>query len=184
MKAAIIKNFGDIDSIRIEEIDTPTLANNELLIKVEAAGLNPKDVLIRKGKFKRLTGSKFPQQIGFDFAGIVLNPNNSKFIKGDRVFGMLNGWKGRCCAELLNIKETELFKMPQNVSFEAASGIPLAGQTALQAIRDKAKLKPNQSICINGASGGVGTLAIQIAKIMGGNVTTISSQRNIDLCKK
>jgi NADPH:quinone reductase-like Zn-dependent oxidoreductase len=183
MKAAILEKYGDVDSIHIKEIKTPSLASDELLVKVEAAALNPKDILIRKGKFKMLSGKKFPQQIGFDFAGVVLNSNNSKLDQGDKVFGMLNGWHGRCCAEFLNIKYTELYKIPDNISFEAAAGIPLAGQTALQAIRDKGQLKPNQTICINGASGGVGTLAIQIAKIMEGKVTTISSQRNIELCK-
>jgi NADPH:quinone reductase-like Zn-dependent oxidoreductase len=183
MKIAVYEEFGGIEKIKIIKEDIPKISTSELLIKVKAAGLNPKDVLLRKGKFKRLTGTKFPQSIGFDFAGIVENPNNSSFKKGDHVFGMLNGWKGRCCAEYVNIKENELFKMPANITFEEAAGIPLAGQTALQAIKNIGNLQIGQKILINGAAGGVGTLAIQVANALGGEVTTISSSKNIDFCK-
>jgi len=91
--------------------------------------------------------------------------------------------KGRCCAEFVAVNVNELYKIPENLSFEEAAGVPLAGQTALQAIRDKGKLIKGQKICINGASGGVGTLAIQVAKELGGIITTISSDKNLDYCK-
>ena len=183
MKIAINEQFGEVDKIKIIETDLPKLLADEVLVKVQSAGLNPKDILIRKGKFKRLTGNKFPQAIGFDFAGTIENANSSKYSKGDKVFGMLNGWKGRSCAEYVNIKEHELYKMPENVSFEEASGIPLVSQTALQAIRGLGKLSRGKKILINGASGGVGTLAIQIAKELEGKVTTITSSKNLELCK-
>ena len=183
MKIAVNKQFGDTDKIEIIETELPNISKDEVLVKVKSAGLNPKDILIRKGKFKQLTGSKFPQAIGFDFSGIIEESNSNKFAKDDEVFGMLNGWKGRCCAEYVNIKETELHKKPDNISFEEAAGIPLAGQTALQAIRNIGNLKEGKNILINGASGGVGTLAIQIAKELGGVVTTISSSKNLEFCK-
>jgi len=191
MKKAINKKFGDVEAIEIIDVDKPKLATDEVLIKVMAAGLNPKDILVRKGKFKRLTGSKFPrltgskfpQGIGYDFSGIVEQANGSDFKKGDKVFGMLNGMLGRSCAEYVNVKAEELFKMPEQISFEAAAGVPLAGQTSLQAIRNLGNLESGQKILINGASGGVGTLAIQIAKEFGGVVTTISSTKNLDFCK-
>ena len=183
MKKAINKKFGDVEAIEIIDVDKPKLATDEVLIKVMAAGLNPKDILVRKGKFKRLTGSKFPQGIGYDFSGIVEQANGSDFKKGDKVFGMLNGMLGRSCAEYVNVKAEELFKMPEQISFEAAAGVPLAGQTSLQAIRNLGNLEKGQKILINGASGGVGTLAIQIAKEFGGVVTTISSTKNLDFCK-
>ena len=155
-----------------------------MLIQVKAAALNPKDILIRKGKFKIATGSKFPMRTGHDLAGIIVDSNDSKTYKnGDEVYGMINGWKARTCAEFISISEMEIYHKPSNLSFEDAAGIPLAGQTALQAIRDLCKLKTNQKILINGASGGVGTLAIQISKVLKGHVTTVSSGRNLDFCQ-
>ncbi|MBC8526589.1 MAG: NAD(P)-dependent alcohol dehydrogenase [Candidatus Cloacimonetes bacterium] len=183
MKIAINEQFGDVEKIKIIETELPKLSTDEVLIKVKSAGLNPKDVLIRKGKFKLLIGRRFPQPIGFDFSGIIEDPNKSSYKKGNKVFGMINGWRGRCCAEYVNVKEGELYKMPENISFEEAAGIPLAGQTSLQAIRDIGNLSQGKKILINGASGGVGTLAIQIAKEIGGEVTTISSSKNLEFCK-
>lgn len=183
MKIAVNKQFGDTDKIEIIKTELPNISKDEVLVKVKCAGLNPKDILIRKGKFKQLTGSKFPQAIGFDFSGIIQESNSNRFAKGDKVFGMLNGWKGKCCAEYVNIKETELHKKPDNISFEEAAGIPLAGQTALQAMRNIGNLAEGEKILINGASGGVGTLAIQIAKELGGVVTTVSSSKNLEFCK-
>ncbi len=183
MKAAMVTRYGDTDVLKIQEIEKPKLKKREVLIEVKAAALNPKDILIRKGKFKMATGNRFPKGIGYDLAGIVAESNGSYlFKKGDKLFGMINGWKGRAVAEFANVSEKELFRLPQNCSFEDAAGIPLAGQTALQAIRDLGKLKSGQLICINGASGGVGTLAIQIAKSLGGVVTAVTSFRNKDLC--
>ncbi len=183
MKKATIQKYGDLDVIKLIETETPTLTKKQVLVKVKAAALNPKDILVRKGKFKQLTGRKFPQGIGYDFAGIIEDGNGHSFKKGDKVFGMVNGMQGRCCAQFVNVDVNELYKMPDNLSFEAAAGIPLAGQTALQAIRDKGQLSKGQKICINGASGGVGTLAIQVAKELGGIITTISSDKNLAFCK-
>ena len=183
MKAARYHRYGASSVIQIEDIPLPKLNAHEVLIKVVAAGVNPKDILIRKGKFKRLDGGNFPKQLGFDVAGVVEQSSpGSAFKVGESVFGMRNGWQGQTCAEYVILAEHELYGLPKPLSFEAAAGVPLAGQTALQAIRDKGKLKPKQTICINGASGGVGTFAIQIAKALGGEVTAISSHRNIALC--
>ncbi|MFK7978440.1 MAG: NAD(P)-dependent alcohol dehydrogenase [Saprospiraceae bacterium] len=183
MQKAIIQKYGDLDVIKFIETAAPILTKKQVLVKVKAAALNPKDILVRKGKFKQLTGRKFPQGIGYDFAGTIEDGNGSSFQKGYRVFGMVNGMQGRCCAEFVNVEINELRTMPDALSFEEAAGVPLAGQTALQAIRDKGKLTKGQKICINGASGGVGTLAIQVAKALGGIVTTISSDKNLAFCK-
>lgn len=182
MKKAVNVQYGGIDSIKVIETDSPAVKRGAVLVKVEAAALNPKDILVRKGKFKRFTGNKFPQGVGYDFSGTVEDPKNSNFQKGDKFFGMVNGWRGRCCAEYVDVKATELYQMPKNISFEAAAGVPLAGQTALQAIRDQGKITQGSQILINGASGGVGTLAIQVAKALGGEVTTVSSSKNLDFC--
>lgn len=183
MKKAVMTKYGSTNVLQIIRTDSPIPKTNQVVVKVKAAALNPKDILIRKGKFKRFTGNQFPKGIGFDFAGIVEDANHSVYQKGDKVFGMLNGWKGACCAEFVAIPDNELYLMPKNISFEAAAGVPLAGQTALQAIRDLGQLQKGQKILINGASGGVGTLALQIAKDLGGIVTSVSSHRNIDLCQ-
>ncbi|MEM6380897.1 MAG: NAD(P)-dependent alcohol dehydrogenase, partial [Bacteroidota bacterium] len=164
------------------EADIPEPNINEVLVKVEAVGLNPKDILIRKGKFQRLSGKVFPQTIGFEFSGTVEASQHPNYPISSEVFGMINGWKGRCCAEFLAIPINELAKAPTNFKHETLAGIPLAGQTALQAIRDLGQLKPEQNICINGGSGGVGTIAIQIAKALGGKVVSISSKKNTDFC--
>lgn len=183
MKLAVTTKYGSFDAIEIIEAEIPKIAPGEVLVKVKGAALNPKDILIRKGKFKNFTGKKFPLTIGFDFAGIVEESNSSHYQKGDRVFGMLNGWKGGCCAEYVVVNPNEMYHIPKNISFVEAAGIPLAGQTAFQAMWELGKLKSGQTICMNGASGGVGTLAIQIAKALGGHVTTISSTKNMDFCK-
>ena len=183
MKKAINEKYGDLEVIKLVAMETPTLTTKQVLVKVKAAALNPKDILVRKGKFKQLSGRKFPQGIGYDFAGTIQNTNGHSFKEGAKVFGMVNGMKGRCCASLVAVDINELYQMPDNISVEAAAGIPLAGQTALQAIRDKGQLMKGQKICINGASGGVGTLAIQVAKELGGVITTISSDKNLDFCQ-
>lgn len=186
MRKSVNTSYGGIEVISLIEADIPKVANNEVLVKVKAAGLNPKDIMVRKGKFKLFTGRKMPQAIGFDFAGTIEDANHQHhhdYQKGDKVFGMLNGWRGGCCADYINVSVNELYIMPNNINFIEAAGIPLAGQTALQALRDIGKIKTGQSVCINGASGGVGTLAIQIAKELGAVVTTISSSQNISLCQ-
>ncbi|MEM8899890.1 MAG: NAD(P)-dependent alcohol dehydrogenase [Bacteroidota bacterium] len=182
MKKAIFETYGNTEVLKIIESEIPTLSQDEVLVRVEAAALNPKDILVRKGKFKQFTGKKFPQSIGFDFSGRIENANGSTFSEGSEVFGMVNGWNGRCCAEYINVNKHELYQKPENISFEDAAGVPLAAQTALQGIRDQGKLKSGQQILINGASGGVGTLAIQIAKALGGKVTTVSSTKNQAFC--
>lgn len=182
MKKAVFEKYGDLDVIKIIDTPKPVATKNEVIIKVKSVGLNPKDILVRKGKFKRLSGKKFPQTIAYECSGIIEDPNGSRFKKGDKVFGMVNGMKGRCCSEYVRININEIAKAAKNLSYDELAGIPLAAQTALQAIRDLGKLQKDQHICINGASGGVGTLAIQIAKELGGKITTISSRKNVDFC--
>lgn len=184
MKIVQFHTYGSPNVLQLQDASSPTLQKNELLVKVHAAAINPKDILIRKGKFKRMAGSKFPKGVGFDFAGTVANTNAHKnYPVGTPVYGMINGWNARCCAEYINVPVNELYHSPKNCNFIASASIPLAAQTALQALRDQAQLKAGQTVCINGASGGVGTLAIQIAKALNGQVTTISSHRNLDLCR-
>jgi NADPH:quinone reductase-like Zn-dependent oxidoreductase len=183
MKQAIITGFGNTEKIGFREVETPKPKKNEVLVKVVATSVNPKDTFIRKGRYKFLTGKKFPMGIGFDYSGIVEESNNSNYKKGDHVFGMINGWQGLTCAEFLVAKDNEIMPAPNNLSLANSASVPLAAQTALQALSELGKIKTGYKVCINGSSGGVGTFAIQIAKAFGAEVTALSSPANFDFCK-
>lgn len=178
MKAVVFHRYGDIDVLQIEDMPKPKIAADEVLVQVKSSAINPKDTFIRKGRFKRFTGNKFPQQTGFDFSGIVTESNLADFTVGEAVFGMLDGWHGATCAEYVAVKTNQLAPMPDNISFDEGASVPLVALTALQALRDDTNIKAGDRVCINGASGGVGTMAVQIAKIFGADVTAIASQKN------
>ncbi len=182
MKKAIIKGFGKIDQLDFIDSAIPSIKDQEVLVRVVAASVNPKDTFIRKGRYKALTGSRFPMGVGFDYAGIVEQSNIAEFQKGDVVFGMVNGWVGKTFADFVAVDKNEICHAPKNIDLTNAASIPLVAQTALQALRDIGKIKEGYHICINGASGGVGTIAIQIAKSLGATITTLTSPANFELC--
>jgi NADPH:quinone reductase-like Zn-dependent oxidoreductase len=180
MKAAIFHRYGSTDVLEIADLPKPTIRDDEILVRVRAAAINPKDTFIRKGRFQRFTGNKFPKQTGFDFAGEIeaMGSDMGDLRVGDAVFGMFDGWQGSTCAEYVKAQRHELALMPKSASFEEAAALPLTSLTALQALRDDAKLQAGAKVCINGASGGVGTMAVQIAKILGDHVTALASENN------
>ena len=182
MRAVIFNKFGDTDVLEIGDIPKPTVKANEVLVRVRAAAVNPKDTFVRKGRFQIFTGKQFPMQLGYDFAGEVSTTGDkvTGYEQGQAVFGMLDCWQGRTCAEYLAIDSANLADMPDALTFEEAASIPLAASTSLQALRDEAGIKEGDLLGINGASGGVGTMAVQIAKIYGASVTAISSSANHD----
>ena len=139
-----------------------------------------KITFIRKGRFKRFTGNSFPQFTGFDVAGEIIDSNNDNLPIGSRIFGMLDGWHGGTCAEYVLIKSSQCAIIPDSISMIDATALPLVTLTALQALRDEARITDGMSVCINGASGGVGSMAVQIAKLYGADVTAIASQTNHD----
>ena len=177
MKAVVYERFGGPEVFELREIAVPKPGPDEFLVRVRAAALNPKDILVSRGKFAWLSGKHFPRGLGYDWAGENVE-------SGERLYGMVNGWMGKTCAEFAAVKPAECAAMPPSLSFEEASALPLAAQTALQALRDLGQVKSGSQVLINGASGGVGTLAIQIAKCLGSEVTTVSSQRNLQLCRE
>jgi NADPH:quinone reductase-like Zn-dependent oxidoreductase len=183
MKAIVYNRYGKPDVLEEQEVGIPSLPPDRILIKVYAAGVNPKDCLVRKGKFKLFTKKDFPKQLGYDFAGVVAETGQGIDIvkPGDAVYGMLNGWTGTTYAEYLIAAPDELSPMPDNLTFTQAAAVPLAAQTALQALRDIGKINSSHQVCINGASGGVGTYAVQIAKTFDAQVTGICSQANVGL---
>lgn len=185
MKAAVFRKFGGAEVLEIADIESPRPGDDEVLVKVRAAAVNPKDTFIRKGRFTLFTGKRLPQQVGFDFAGEVcgIGKRVSAFREGAPVFGMLNGWHGRTCAEFVAVKQDQMAAKPESLSYEEAAALPLAASTALQALRDKAHIQAGFQVCINGASGGVGTMAVQIAKYCGASITAIGSAANHELLK-
>jgi 2-desacetyl-2-hydroxyethyl bacteriochlorophyllide A dehydrogenase len=186
MKAIQFYKFGKPDVLLYEECEKPKITSKQVLVKVHAAGINPRECMVRKGKQTWISGSKFPQKLGHDLAGEIIEiGQNVKDLKvGDSVFGMLNVWKSGTYAEFVAAKSSEVVPIPENISFEAAAAVPLAALTALQALRNCGKIKQGDVVCINGASGGVGVFAIQLAKIFGAKVIAVTSYRNIALCQE
>lgn len=185
MKAVRYARYGGPDVLEWREVPRPQPGPGEVLVRVAAAAINPKDCLVRKGRFRAFTRDRLPRGGGYDFSGTVaeLGPGVHGLSVGDRVFGMLNGWDGGSFAEYLLAPVDELAAAPATIGLEDAAGLPLAGQTALQALRDRGDLRAGQSVLINGAAGGVGTLAVQLAKSFGARVTAVCSARNADFVR-
>lgn len=185
MKAIVYRCYGGPDVLEYEDIEKPTPANDEVLVKIVAASVNPLDWHYVRGTpyFLRLMaglGAPDDTSLGVDFAGTVeaVGRDVTRFKPGDDVFGGRTG----AFAEYLTIRENSAVAMkPADVSFEQAASTPIAAVTALQALRDIGKLKPGEKVLINGASGGVGTFAVQIAKSLGAEVSGVCSTRNVEM---
>src|SRR5881628_599037 len=190
MKAIVYRNYGSPDVLRLEEIEKPTAGDDEILIKVRAAAVNPLDLLFRGTSYmvRMITGLRKPKdtRLGVDVAGQVeaVDRNVTQFKLGDAVFGTCKG----AFAEYVCTSESALVLKPDNVTFEQAASVPIAAITALQGLRlgglgDKGQIQPGQKVLINGASGGVGTFAVQIAKSFGADVTGVCSTRNVAMVR-
>jgi len=187
MKAFVYHNYGSPDVLRCEEIAKPTAGDNEVLLKVCAASVNALDWRLMRGKplFTRLMigGLRKPKvtQPGVDVAGQIeaVGRNVTQFKPGDGVFGTCRG----AFAEYTCAIENKLAPKPINSSFEEAAAVPVAAISALQGLRDKGRIQPGQKVLVDGASGGVGTFAVQIAKSFGAEVTAVCSTRNVDAAR-
>lgn len=187
MKAIVFEQYGPPDVLQLKEVPKPTPKDNEVLINVQAASTNPADWHVIRGKpflvrlDAGLTKPKHPIP-GHDIAGRVetVGSRVAQFRPGDDVFGMVNtgGFADYVCAT-----EDQLAQKPANVTFEAAAAVPIVGFTAVQGLRDHGQLQRGQQVLINGASGGVGTFAVQYAKALGAEVTGVCSTRNLDLVR-
>ncbi|MEQ9081038.1 MAG: NAD(P)-dependent alcohol dehydrogenase [Sandaracinaceae bacterium] len=182
MKAIQFHRYGPADVLRWEEAPDPQPGRGEVRVRVHAAALNPKDVLVRKGKLRVFTGRRFPQRSGYDLAGEVdaLGPGVRSLRMGEEVFAMIQSWRAGACAELAIVPEGELAPKPRSISMTDAAGIPLAALTALQALRDLARVRRGERVVINGASGGVGVFAVQIAKLLGAHTVAVCSAKNAE----
>jgi|APSaa5957512535_1039671.scaffolds.fasta_scaffold29084_1 NADPH:quinone reductase-like Zn-dependent oxidoreductase len=183
MKAAVIKDYGA--QVEILEVPRPQLLADSVLIEVHASSVNPVDGIVQAGYLKEMMPITFPFTMGFDVSGVVLEVGEqvSKFKIGDEVFSRPNGMQAGTIAEFSVIKEEELALKPSNISHQEAASIPLVGLTAFQAMVTKANLQKGQKILIHAGSGGVGTLAIQIAKHLGAFVATTTSGSNTEMVK-
>lgn len=186
MKAIVFYKYGSPDVLKLEEIDKPEVKDNQVLVRVHAASVNPVDWHRMRGLpyiVRAATGLRKPRTngLGADVAGDVqaVGRNVTQFQPGVEVFGMSIA----TCAEYVCVSEVGLTRKPAGLTFEQAAAVPVAASTALQGLRDKGHIRPGQRVLINGASGGVGTFAVQIAKAFGAEVTGVCSTRNVDLVR-
>src|SRR6058998_1900287 len=185
MKAIVHYEYGSPDVLKLEEVEKPVPNDNQLLVRVRAASVNPLDLTIRgPWMIRPLLGLRKPKdtRLGVDYSGTVeaVGKNVTNFKPGDEVFG----GRGGAFAEYVCPRADRAVALkPANLTFEEAASVNIAGITALQALRDKGKVQAGQKVLINGASGGVGTFAVQIAKSFGADVTGVCSTRNVDLVR-
>jgi NADPH:quinone reductase-like Zn-dependent oxidoreductase len=186
MQAIVQDRYGTTEVLQERDIDKPTIGDTDVLVRVQGAGVNIADWAIMRGLpyvARPVYGLRKPTNPvrGTDVAGVVeaVGASVTRFKPGDEVFG----WADGSYAEYAAAPQDKLALKPVNLSFEEAAAVPMAGLVALQALRDRANLQPGQKILINGASGGIGTFAVQIAKSFGAVVTGVTSTRNVDLVR-
>jgi NADPH:quinone reductase-like Zn-dependent oxidoreductase len=184
MRAAVTEAFGGVERVVVRDVEKPAPGPGEVLVRVRAAAMNPLDVKLREGRFRLVFRVKPPFVLGFDVAGEVeaVGPGVSRLRPGDAVFGELP--RPGSHAEYAVAAEEHLLPRPGRLSFDEAAALPAAGMSALQALRDDARLRAGQRVLLNGAGGGIGTLAIQVAKAMGARVTAVASARKEDLLRE
>ena len=186
MKAAIYTSYGPPDVVQITDVEKPVPKDNDVLIKVRAASVNPLDWRLMKGEPRamRIMARLLKMPIGrpgVDMAGEIeaVGSNVTQFKPGDAVFGAARG----AFAEYVSTRESGIASKPANVTFEQAASVNVAGLTALQGLRNHGKIRQGTKVLINGAAGGVGTFAVQIAKVFGAHVTGVCSTRNVDMIR-
>ncbi|MGE6847524.1 NADP-dependent oxidoreductase [Bacillus tropicus] len=184
MKAMIIDKYGKVP-MRMAEVPTPKINEYEVLAEIHAASINPIDFKIRDGKVKMLLKYEMPLILGNDFSGVITKVGSkvTRFKVGDEIYARPRKNKIGTFAEYITIHEDDIALKPKNLSFEEAASIPLVGLTSYQALHDIMQLQKGQKILIHAGSGGVGTFAIQLAKIMGATVTTTASEAGANLVK-
>lgn len=183
MRAVEYDQYGDAEVLHMADRPVPQRLPGQLMIQVLASSVNPIDYRFRRGDLKGLIPFGFPRVPGYDVAGIVVDTDSgSSFAVGDRVMAFLDHTRGGALADYAVCAVSAVAKIPDSMPMPDAAAIPLAGTTALQSLRDHGKIKSGQSVLINGASGGVGMFAVQIAKSYGCHVDAIASERNREFC--
>jgi NADPH:quinone reductase-like Zn-dependent oxidoreductase len=186
MKAVVVNEYGGPEVLKYQDAPRPQPKEDEILVRVMAAAVNPVDSYVRQGMFAKRGLDNRPAIIGYDISGVVekTGPKIAKFKKGDAVYCYLSVMRGGGYAEFAIAKESETAPKPKNINFEEAASVPLAATTAWQALIDMAKIDKGQTVLIHGGSGGVGSLAIQIAKARGAKVIATASTAHQDLLKQ
>jgi NADPH:quinone reductase-like Zn-dependent oxidoreductase len=186
MKAFLLKRYGKTNQFSFAYIPKPTIKSNEILVQIQAVGLNPIDNKIPTGTFKPIIKFQLPATMGSDLAGVVVEVGNrvTRFKPGDAVFASIFDLGTGSLAEFAVVPENAAAIKPENLDFVQAASIPMVGLTSWQALKERARLKPGQKVFIPAGSGGIGTFAIQLAKYLGAKVGTTTSTGNIGLVQR
>jgi NADPH:quinone reductase-like Zn-dependent oxidoreductase len=186
MKAVVLHEHGGPEVLKYEDVPRPEPKDDEVLVRVVAAGVNPVDTYVREGMRSKGGSLERPIILGYDISGVVeeAGAKVKTFKPGDAVYAYLPVARGGGYAEFAVAKPEEMSRKPKNIDFEKAAAVPLAATTAWQALVDTAKIKPGQTVLIHGGSGGVGSFAVQIAKARGAKVIATASTANQDLLKQ
>jgi len=186
MKAAVIDRYGSNDLVKVADVAVPRMGPLDLLVQVHAASVNPLDVKTRNGELKTLLKYRFPLVLGNDLSGVVadVGARVTRFKKGDAVYARLDSDRIGAFADFTAVREGAAALKPANVTFEEAASLPLVALTAWQALVEIGQLGANQRVLIHAGSGGVGSVAIQLARHLGATVFTTVGPRNVDLVKR
>lgn len=184
MQAAVIDTYKQ-PMPKIKEVPIPNIRSNDVLVKIVAASINPIDIKTKDGGLKMLLSYDMPMIMGSDFAGIVtaVGEKVTNYSVGDAVYGRVQKNRIGTFAEYISVDQGDIALKPKNINFEEAASIPLVGLTSYQALHDIMQIQPGEKVLIQGGSGGIGTIAIQIAKYLGAYVATTTSATNFDLVK-
>jgi len=186
MKAFVLSRYGKANSVEAVELPEPELGDRDVLVQIYAASVNPLDLKIKSGELKPLLPYKLPLVLGNDLAGVVIKAgaNVHRYKPGDEVYAKPDKDRIGAFAELIAVSENDVAKKPHRLDMEQAASIPLVGLTAWQALVEKAKLRAGQKVLIHAGSGGLGTIAIQLAKHLGATVATTTSTMNVEWVKR
>ncbi|MBT1685132.1 NAD(P)-dependent alcohol dehydrogenase [Dawidia soli] len=180
MKKITYNRFGGTEVLQLTDAPMPA---GEIIVKVKAVSINPLDWKLWQGDMKLMSGRKFPKSVGIDFAGVV-EQGSGKYSKGDEVFGLVSMFKGGALAEYIAVKAEDIAHKPGTITFEEAASLPVVGSAALQIFHDLLQIRPGMHVLINGAGGGMGPLAIQLAKMAGAIVTAVVGPAALDMASR
>lgn len=185
MKRIMYDQYGGVDVLKLDEAPVPRVDKDTLLVRIKAASINPLDWKIRNGEMKILTGFSFPKSVGIDFSGVIddVGSGVTSFQKGDEVMGITDIFKGGALAEYAVVKADNVTRKPATISFEQAAALPVVGASTMQIFDKLAPLQAGMDVLVNGATGGIGLIATQVAKKLGARVTAVVSTKGVELAK-